>query len=1438
MSSRSPPIVPQALTLGSTVNSDIAVTGETDVYTFTLASMSNLYFDSLSDNNNLQWTLNGPAGTAVNQRSFTDSDWFASQQELRNLPAGDYQLTIDGSGDTTGSYSFRLLDLAAASPLTPGTPVSATLSPLNETDAYLFIAAAGDRFFFDVQDSTDMGNAAWRLLDPYGNELFSPYFNDVDNVTLNVAGSYTLLIEGYPYDTGTGSYTFNVEFQDNTPPILPTGTALTLGTLVSESLDVTGESDVYTFTLASVSNLYFDTFSDDSSFNWTLVGPGGTATNQRSFTDSDWFTSLQQLRNLPAGDYALTVANSFDATGNYSFRLSNLADASSMIPGTPVSDNLSPLRETDAYGFAAAAGDRFFFDVQDSTDMGSAAWRLLDPFGNEVFNQGFSDLDTLTLAAAGDYTLLVEGAYFDTGTGSYTINVQPITPATPSALTLGSTRNEDIGVTGETDVYTFTLATVSNLYFDSLSDDGNVNWTLTGPAGTTVNQRSFINSDWFASLQELQDLPAGGYTLTIDGFGDTTGSYSFRLLDLAAASPLTPGTPVSDTLSPLKETDAYRFPAAAGDQFFFDVQDSTDTGSAGWRLLDAFGNEIFNQGFSDVDTVTLDVASDYVLLVEGSYFDTGTGSYTINVQPITPAALQTLTLGSTVNETIAVAGETDVHAFTLATASNLYFDSFSDDGNFNWTLTGPAGTAVNQRSFNHSDQFASLRDLRLPAGDYTVTVDGFGDSVGSYSFRLLDLAAATLITTNTRVVEGLTPPSETDLYRFDATAGERFFFDRMTLGSGLFNTSWRLLDPFGNEVFNQGFSDVDTLTVPVTGTYTLMVEGSSFNTTSSAPIVTGSFGAMAGSLDDNESTALEVELNVPGGNISFDRYVSSEGGFNFLTFYIDGVFQDAWSGDVPTSNVSFAVSAGVRTFRWEYSKDGSVAAGDDTAWIDNLSFPGGATEGFESGGFSNLPWVVSGDADWGVQAAPPPNPYSFTVYQVADRASVPLPLATATGQTFSYDSTFNQLTSSTDELGRQTFFAINPANGNTTSFTQVVGAVGGNDDLVTQFTYTAQGLIDTVTDPLGRVADNDYDTLGRLTSITFAKGTSDEATRRFEYDATGNTTAVIDENGNRTEFAYDTMNRIVRITESDPDDAGPLTAPVTQLSYDARGNLVSTTDANQTNTRNRYDVRDRLTRTIDANNQESTFAYDRAGNLIAVIDPLGRRTVNRFDARNRLIETVDPDGGSTKFGYDADDNLLAVTDPVNNTTQFGYDARNRLRQETDPIGNATQYQYDLADNLLTKTDRNDRVTEFVYNDLDRLVTETWVGGGNAIEYTYDGAGNLTSVIDAFGALEFTYDARDRVTTVDNAGTPGAPNVVLAYAYDDVGNVLSVTDVIAGTAGATTSYAYDALNRTTRLTQAGTGLADKRVDLAYNPLGQFAGIRSLLGLEWHATGCGN
>jgi len=126
--------------------------------------------------------------------------------------------------------------------------------------------------------------------------------------------------------------------------------------------------------------------------------------------------------------------------------------------------------------------------------------------------------------------------------------------------------------------------------------------------------------------------------------------------------------------------------------------------------------------------------------------------------------------------------------------------------------------------------------------------------------------------------------------------------------------------------------------------------------------------------------------------------------------------------------------------------------------------------------------------------------------------------------------------------------------------------------------------------------------------------------------------------------------------------------------------------------------------------------------------------------------------------------------------------------------------------------------------FDRRTSESWIGGGNSIAYAYDKASNLLSATDAFSGLAMTYDARDRVRTVDNAGTPGVPNVVLTYNYDPASNLLSTADTIAGAVGGLNSYTYDGLDRVTRITQSGLNVTDKRVDLAYNPLGQFSSLQ--------------
>ena len=86
------------------------------------------------------------------------------------------------------------------------------------------------------------------------------------------------------------------------------------------------------------------------------------------------------------------------------------------------------------------------------------------------------------------------------------------------------------------------------------------------------------------------------------------------------------------------------------------------------------------------------------------------------------------------------------------------------------------------------------------------------------------------------------------------------------------------------------------------------------------------------------------------GNIVFDRRVSSEGGYDCLRFTIDNVQQNIGgtcastgglgaSGEVAWGPVSVPISAGMHTIMWSYEKDSTVAAGQDTAWIDLVALP-------------------------------------------------------------------------------------------------------------------------------------------------------------------------------------------------------------------------------------------------------------------------------------------------------------------------------------------------------------------------------------------------------------------------------------------------------------------------------------------------------------------
>lgn len=102
----------------------------------------------------------------------------------------------------------------------------------------------------------------------------------------------------------------------------------------------------------------------------------------------------------------------------------------------------------------------------------------------------------------------------------------------------------------------------------------------------------------------------------------------------------------------------------------------------------------------------------------------------------------------------------------------------------------------------------------------------------------------------------------------------------------------------------------------------------------------GQQGASSGNIANSQQSELNIAIQILlADTISFFRKVSSEYGYDFLKFNIDGVEMGSWSGEKAWSKVSFPVSAGSHTFSWIYTKDEATFAGKDAAWIDYIKFP-------------------------------------------------------------------------------------------------------------------------------------------------------------------------------------------------------------------------------------------------------------------------------------------------------------------------------------------------------------------------------------------------------------------------------------------------------------------------------------------------------------------
>lgn len=124
---------------------------------------------------------------------------------------------------------------------------------------------------------------------------------------------------------------------------------------------------------------------------------------------------------------------------------------------------------------------------------------------------------------------------------------------------------------------------------------------------------------------------------------------------------------------------------------------------------------------------------------------------------------------------------------------------------------------------------------------------------------------------------------------------------------------------------------------------------SAFNWTNAgnAPWLTTSFNpfegatcSKSGSISDSQTSTLQIQLNVAqADSIYFMHMESSEEGWDFLRFYVDGVKLGEWSGETSWTQAKYPINPGNRTLKWTYAKDSYASEFSDCVWIDEIVFP-------------------------------------------------------------------------------------------------------------------------------------------------------------------------------------------------------------------------------------------------------------------------------------------------------------------------------------------------------------------------------------------------------------------------------------------------------------------------------------------------------------------
>jgi RHS repeat-associated protein len=428
-----------------------------------------------------------------------------------------------------------------------------------------------------------------------------------------------------------------------------------------------------------------------------------------------------------------------------------------------------------------------------------------------------------------------------------------------------------------------------------------------------------------------------------------------------------------------------------------------------------------------------------------------------------------------------------------------------------------------------------------------------------------------------------------------------------------------------------------------------------------------------------------------------------------------------------------------------------------------------------------------------------------------------------TYEAFQYNSKWD-VTGYTDTMGRVHKYSYNNL-GYLTTYTRP------EDQKTFQYGYDKDYLISEMIDFEGNKTSMTYDAndnLEKEIKYNTVDGVQKQITTQYEYTANGLLEKITDADGIITRIDNSNYPETLKII------LGGITYTET---YDILGRTLSSADGNNNVTKTTYDKNGNVLTVLypsdSENHRVTNYTYDKNGNQTSVTgsrtipDAGGTATTTYvYDNNNRIESVMDPYGGMETYSYDGNGNVLSITDQEQNVTTYEYDSNNLLKRIYVPgqVQPAFIYDYDALGNTLKVTEADGDYTEYQYNYKVGQVAKELYPENYFINYTYDDMGNLLSENEPDSTLTYSYDNLYQPVEIRQTGasttyvkyTSGGriseirdeKGIITTYQYDPIsGQLITTEEEVTEDIPQATVQSSDATKNTITFTSANLFLPD-------------------------------